>query len=192
MDLRKPKLLEYFNIDGKGKGITHYLSDTNISISDMIYHSPGNQENIDLIESGIIPPNPAELLLKSRLAEFYSEIKSKYDYVVVDTAPVNLVTDTLIINDYVDMFVYVTRSNYLDKRLLVVPQNLHDQKRLNNMAILINVLINRAMVMVMVMAMAMAMATEITIPKKRSLNGIYLDRKHISYFVLLIKSKSIM
>ena len=68
---------------------------------------------MDLIESGVIPPNPAELLLSPRLSELFSEIQKQYDYVVVDTAPVNLVTDTLLINEFMDMFVYVARSNYL-------------------------------------------------------------------------------
>lgn len=121
LDLRKPKLLEYFGIRSQGKGITHYLSDSSIKVSDLIFSAPNNVENMDLIESGVIAPNPAELLLNPRLSELFREIRSKYDYIVVDTAPVNLVTDTLLINEYMDMFIYVARANYLDKRLLEVP-----------------------------------------------------------------------
>jgi Mrp family chromosome partitioning ATPase len=65
-------------------------------------------------------------------------MKEIYDYIIVDTAPVNLVTDTLLISDRADLFIYVARANYLDKRLLATPQNLYQDRRLPNMAMLIN------------------------------------------------------
>ena len=74
------------------------------------FSAPNTIENLDLIESGVIAPNPAELLPNPRLSDLFSEIRKQYDYIVLDTAPVNLVTDTLIINEHVDMFVYVARS----------------------------------------------------------------------------------
>ena len=64
--------------------------------------------------------------------------KANYDYVIVDTAPVNIVTDTLLIGSQADLFVYVVRANYLDKRLLSVPKKMFENKRLPNMAVLIN------------------------------------------------------
>lgn len=73
-----------------------------------------------------------------RVAQLFDETKIKYDYIIVDTAPVNMVTDTLLLDKYADLFIYVVRANYLDKRLLVVPETLYKEKRLNNMTILIN------------------------------------------------------
>ena len=95
-------------------------------------------ENLDLLSSGIVPPNPAELLLNSKVSKMFQELKNNYDYIVVDTAPVNLVTDTLMISKYADMFLYVSRADYLDKRMLEVPERLYQEKRLPKMALLLN------------------------------------------------------
>ena len=76
--------------------------------------------------------------MTNRVEEMFNKLKSEYDYLIVDTAPVNLVTDTLLIAKYADMFMYVARANYLDKRLLSVPQTLYNEKRLPNMAIVLN------------------------------------------------------
>ena len=91
---------------------------------------------MDLIESGELP-NPAELLLNPRLSDLFSEIRKQYDYISRHSS-CKLSNRHLIINEHVDMFVYVARSNFLDKHLLAVPDNLYTEKRLNNMAILIN------------------------------------------------------
>ena len=64
--------------------------------------------------------------------------RANYDYVIVDTAPVNIVTDTLLLGHFADLFIYVIRANYLDKRMLKIPQMMYENKRLPNMAILIN------------------------------------------------------
>ena len=88
--------------------------------------------------SGVVPPNPAELLMTKRVENLFTIVKEEYDYIIVDTAPVNLVTDTLLIAKYADMFMYVARANYLDKRLLSIPQSLYKEKRLPNMAMILN------------------------------------------------------
>jgi Mrp family chromosome partitioning ATPase len=111
--------------------------DPALNISDLKVSLDGH-DNLDIYSSGIIPPNPAELLMAPRVIELFSKLKETYDFIVVDTAPVNLVTDTLMISKYADLFVYVARADYLDKRLLAVPENLYKEKRLPNMAMLIN------------------------------------------------------
>ena len=88
--------------------------------------------------AGAIPPNPAELLIGKRVNELFEQLKKEYDYIVVDTAPVSLVTDTLTISKYADTFVYVVRANYLDKRMLHFPERLYKEKKLPNMALLLN------------------------------------------------------
>jgi len=134
-DIRKPKVAIYLNIQ-PGKGLTHYLMDRNMEVSDVIIHN--NETKIDIIDSGEIPPNPSELLLNGRFENVLSYAKQHYDYIIVDTAPVNMVTDTLLLGDHADLFIYVVRAEYLDKRMLKVPQTMFENKRLPNMAMLIN------------------------------------------------------
>ncbi len=136
MDLRAPKITAYLDVENK-KGITNYIIDTSLSLEDIKFQLE-KHDNLDIYSSGVIPPNPAELLLHDRVKGLFASLKEHYDYLVVDTAPVNLVTDTLMISTYADMFVYVARADYLDKRLLSIPQNLYTDKRLPNMVMLIN------------------------------------------------------
>ena len=91
-----------------------------------------------MIPSGTIPPNPAELLMSDRVNELFDIAKKTYDYIVVDTAAVGLVTDTLLISDHADMFIYVVSANNIDKRQLHIAQTLYEDKRLPNMALLLN------------------------------------------------------
>ncbi|MGY6648819.1 polysaccharide biosynthesis tyrosine autokinase [Wenyingzhuangia sp. IMCC45574] len=136
MDLRAPKITQYLDLPNRN-GVTNYLVDKNIELKDLIFKMDAF-DNLHLLSSGVVPPNPAELLLNNRVSELFEELKGEYDYIVVDTAPVNLVTDTLMISHHADMVLYTTRANYLDKRFLEVPERLYQEKRLPNMAILLN------------------------------------------------------
>lgn len=136
MDLRAPKVTEYLGIADR-KGVTNYITDDDITIEEIIFNIP-EVKGLDIISSGVIPPNPAELLMTKRVENLFTIVKQEYDIVIVDTAPVNLVTDTLLIAKYADMFMYVVRANYLDKRLLQVPQELYNEKKVPNMAIVLN------------------------------------------------------
>lgn len=136
MDLRAPKVTEYLGIPER-KGVTNYITDEDMVLEDLIFSIP-QIKGLDIIASGVIPPNPAELLMTKRVDNLFTIVKQEYDIVLVDTAPVNLVTDTLLIGKYADMFMYVVRANYLDKRLLAVPQELYNEKKLPNMAIVLN------------------------------------------------------
>ncbi|MDO6802752.1 polysaccharide biosynthesis tyrosine autokinase [Wenyingzhuangia sp. 1_MG-2023] len=136
MDLRAPKITQYLDLPNR-KGVSNYLIDKNILLEDMVSPLEGF-DNLYLLSSGVVPPNPAELLLSSRIEDLFTDLKESFDYVVVDTAPVNLVTDTLMISKYADMVLYTARSNYLDKRFLEVPERLYNEKRLPNMAVLLN------------------------------------------------------
>ena len=137
MDLRAPKFAEYLGVENK-KGITNYITDNDLKLDDIKFKFPG-AENLEIISSGAVPPNPAELLASKRVETLFSEVKDcYYDYIVVDTAPVSLVTDTLLISKYADMFLYVVRANYTDKRMLSIAEELHSKKRLKNMSIVLN------------------------------------------------------
>ena len=136
MDLRAPKITEYLEIADR-KGVSNYITNEEITL-DSLKFSIDEIPNLDIIASGAIPPNPAELLMTGKVGSIFTELKQNYDYVIIDTAPVNLVTDTLLISKYADMVLYVARANYLDKRMLVVPQTLYTDKKLPNLAIVLN------------------------------------------------------
>ena len=134
-DIRKPKIATYLNTKQE-KGLTHYLIDNSLKVTDVIVHH--KETNLDVLESGVIPPNPSELLTNGRFDEVIAHGKANYDYIIIDTAPVNIVTDTLLLGHHADLFVFVIRANFLDKRLLKIPKTMYENKRLPNMAILIN------------------------------------------------------
>ncbi len=134
-DIRKPKISDYLNVT-VSKGITHYLTDRTIEIPDLIDHV--DKTNFDVIHSGVLAPNPSELLMNGRFNNIIKYGKDNYDYLVIDTAPVNLVTDTLLLGKDADLFVYIVRANYLDKRFLEIPKMLYDEKRLPHMSVLVN------------------------------------------------------
>jgi capsular exopolysaccharide synthesis family protein len=135
-DIRVPKVEDYLNISGK-KGLTDFISDDSLSIEDITFKA--NKNNfLDVIPSGTIPPNPSELLMGDRVKFLFETVKNNYDYIIVDTAAVGLVTDTLLISQFADMFIYVVSANNIDKRQLHVAQTLYDENRLPNMNILLN------------------------------------------------------
>ena len=134
-DIRKPKIATYLNTKQE-KGLTHFLIDSSLKVTDVIVHH--KETNLDVLESGVIPPNPSELLTNGRFDEVIAYGKANYDYIIIDTAPVNIVTDTLLLGHHADLFVFVIRANFLDKRLLKIPKTMYENKRLPNMAILIN------------------------------------------------------
>ena len=135
-DIRKPKLKEFLKIDIK-KGLTHFLTDENLKVTDVIYHA--KEINMDVIDTNLIAPNPSEvLLMNGRFDELITYGKENYDFVIVDTAPVKVVTDTFLISHHADLFLYIIRANYLDKSMLELPQKLYQEKRLPNLAMVLN------------------------------------------------------
>jgi capsular exopolysaccharide synthesis family protein len=135
LDLRNPKLTEYLDVNPKG--VTNFVSSPDAVLTDYISNVP-NFRNFDVLASGIIPPNPVELLMDDKITQMFEQLKVTYDYIIVDTAPVSLVTDTILVATNADSFVYVVRANYLDRRMLRVPEMFFHEKKLPNMAIVLN------------------------------------------------------
>ncbi|WP_291092520.1 GumC family protein [Empedobacter sp. UBA6745] len=139
-DIRSPKVLDYLGITDQYRhkyGVTEYLISNDINISDIIIKNPADYK-FDVIYSGQVAPNPSELLMNGRFDDIVKYGKANYDYVLIDTAPVSLVTDTLLISDSADITMYVVRANYLDKRMLAIPKELYQDNRLKNMAMVVN------------------------------------------------------
>ncbi len=136
MDIRAPKLKQYLGVRGND-GITNFIINKNLSPEDLLVEVPNNP-NLTVISSGDIAPNPSELLMNSRVKELFDYCRANFDYVVVDTAAYSMVTDTLVLSKFADAFIYVIRANYLDKRFLNYIDMVHKEKRLNNLAVLLN------------------------------------------------------
>lgn len=137
-DIRNPQLHRYLPEKfRKNKGLTEYIIDHSLTISDLEAQSEYN-ENLSIVLSGAIPPNPAELLMLERSAEFFKELSDRFDYIIVDTAPSMLVTDTILINKLADITLYIVRAGFTDKRLLEFPKDAIEDGRLSNIAIVLN------------------------------------------------------
>ena len=108
-----------------------------LKVEDFIVKYDGFQ-HFDILPAGIVPPNPAELLMSQKVETMFENLKKKYDYIIVDTAPVALVTDTLLIANNADCFIYVARANVLEKRMLNIPNTLYKEHKLPNMCLLLN------------------------------------------------------
>lgn len=135
LDIRKPMLAQYLNLPSSGC-LTSYLSDNAYSIDDLVI--PSDTQGLDILPAGIIPPNPNELLLTERLDELFVELRKRYDYIVVDSAPVALISDTFQLNRVADMTVYVCRARYTTFDLIDFLNQVHEQKRLPNIVTVLN------------------------------------------------------
>ncbi|MEN4761977.1 polysaccharide biosynthesis tyrosine autokinase [Chryseobacterium sp. C39-AII1] len=136
-DIRNPQLQRY-NTSRKGLiGLTEYLYDENTNISDIVFVSTFNP-NLDVIYSGSIPPNPTELLTNGRFEKLLDELKNKYNYIIVDTAPLMLVTDTFLNAELADATIYVTRSGYTEKSLLEFANKNIDTNKIKNVGFVLN------------------------------------------------------
>ncbi|RZJ48943.1 MAG: polysaccharide biosynthesis tyrosine autokinase, partial [Flavobacterium sp.] len=138
-DVRNPQLQRYNPTMKSVKGLTEFLSGEEISTNEII-HPSGYNENCDFIYSGSIPPNPTDLLQNGKLQELLAEIKSqnKYKYIVLDTAPLLLVTDSFIIADISDVIVYVTRAEVTEESYIEFLNNSVEENKLKNVGIVLN------------------------------------------------------
>ncbi|WP_336958324.1 GumC family protein [Chryseobacterium contaminans] len=136
-DIRNPQLQRY-NPARKGLiGLTEYLYSDQTKIEDIIHVSTFNP-HLDVIYSGMIPPNPTELLSNGRYELLLDSLKEKYDYIILDTAPLLLVTDTFLIAELSDVTIYVSRSKYTEKSLIEFANNNIDQKKIRNVGFVLN------------------------------------------------------
>jgi capsular exopolysaccharide synthesis family protein len=139
MDIRVPKIMQYLKEKPTTKvGLSDFLADKKLR-PDEIVTKLKNNDYLDVIASGAIPPNPSELLMSDRVKELFVYFEDKYDYIIVDGSAVGLVSDTLLIAKYADMFIYVVSADNIDKRHLVaVAKPLYEDKRLPKMNLLLN------------------------------------------------------
>ena len=136
LDIRKPMLAAYFGLRQKGH-LTDYLAEPEVTLDDIIIPS-GEHKNLDIIPCGTIPPNPAELLQTERLDALFAELRKRYDYIIVDTAPVALVSDTYHLDRVGDITIFVFRYKYTPSEMIEYVNNVIDQQRMHNVACVLN------------------------------------------------------
>ena len=137
-DLRNPQIHNYVAKNKNEAGLSNFLYDESYDWKDSLISGFEKHPNHDILLSGSIPPNPTQLLTNGRFTKLIDEAKSLYDFVIVDTAPTILVTDTLLISKLADATLYLVRADYTEKNLLEFSKNLNDSGKLKNMAYVIN------------------------------------------------------
>ncbi len=138
-DLRNPQLHKYLEIDKTTiEGLTSFLLNSDFDWKSSLLTKFDKLSNHHTLLTGIMPPNPTQLLANGNFEKIISQARKEYDYIVVDTAPTLLVTDTLLISDYADATIYICRSNYTEKELLNYPKELIQDGRMKNIGIVVN------------------------------------------------------
>lgn len=140
LDIRKPRLAELFEINDRIHGITNLLVKEHSTWDDVKAQmvASGVNDNLDLLMAGPVPPNPGELVMRNSLADTINSLKEHYDYVLIDSAPVGLVADTLQISKVADRTVYVCRADYTAKSSFTFINGLAESNKLPNLSIILN------------------------------------------------------
>ena len=140
LDIRKPRLAELFQIDNHHNGIPNLIVRDHNSWEDIQNQiiASGVNSNLDLLMAGPVPPNPGELVTRASLDDIINQLKQHYDYIILDTAPVGLVNDSLQLGRLADLCVYVCRADYTPKASFGMINGLNAEKKLPNMCIVLN------------------------------------------------------
>lgn len=136
MDIRNPQLANYLKLSHP-KGLTNYLSTPGMPLGDIVIRGQV-APNLDVIVGGPVPPNPGELLTSQSVDDLFAELRSLYDYIIVDSAPVGMVSDTFNLARISDATVYVCRANYTTLSDIDFLNNIYETKRLNKPALVVN------------------------------------------------------
>ncbi|WP_426483835.1 polysaccharide biosynthesis tyrosine autokinase [Flavobacterium sp. 2] len=140
LDLRKPRLADEFNLTTQTGVVNYLIRQNNLSEITNSTEVP----NLDVILSGPIPPNPSELILSEAMGELIEELKNKYDYIILDTPPVGLVSDALELSQYSDVTLYIVRQNYTKKDMITLLNTRVKRGELSNASIVFNGYENKA------------------------------------------------
>ncbi len=136
LDIRNPRLGDYLEAP-TGKGITNFLIDSSLKTTDIIQQSKVNPY-LDIVQAGPIPPNPNELLMSSRLDDLFADFRKMYDYIIVDTAPIGMVSDTFLLNRLADVNLYVVRIGHAHKDSVRYLNSIKRNGKLKNLYVIAN------------------------------------------------------
>lgn len=140
LDIRKPRMAELFSIGDRQHGITNILANEECNWEEVKAQivASGVNHNLDLLTAGPTPANPGELMVRKSLKQTIALLKEHYDYVIIDTAPVGLVADTLQLSKLADRTLFVCRADFSTKSSFTYINKLDEQKKLPNISIVIN------------------------------------------------------
>ena len=138
MDIRKPGLNRVFNISHREHGITNYLSDPEHTDLFSLVQPSGIHTNLDILPGGAVPPNPTELVARPVLDHAIAQLKERYDYIILDTAPIGIVTDSAIVSRVADLCLYVCRAEVTPKVAYQYINELKAEKKFAKLATVIN------------------------------------------------------
>jgi capsular exopolysaccharide synthesis family protein len=133
-DLRRPKIFSDFNL-ANDKGLSTYLAGLN-SFDEVVQNT--GVENLDLVSGGPMPPNPSELMLRPEMKDFFKTAKERYDFIIIDSPPLAIVSDALLLNVHADHLLFLVRQNYTQKDFLKSVNEFYNSGRLENMSIVLN------------------------------------------------------
>jgi capsular exopolysaccharide synthesis family protein len=134
-DIRKPKILKGLGLHER-KGITNYIVG-NVTLDEIIYPVPGAKD-LFVMPCGPVPPNPAEMLLDEKINQLFEQLRSRFDVVIVDSAPVGLVSDAITLGKHANATIYIVRYNYTMKKQLKLIEEIYKQKKLPKLSLVIN------------------------------------------------------
>jgi tyrosine-protein kinase Etk/Wzc len=134
-DIRKPKIMQGLGLSER-KGITNYLVGS-VALQEVIHPVP-DADNLYVLPCGPVPPNPAEMLLNERVQKLFTELKLQFDAIIIDTAPIGLVSDAITLGQYADATVYIVRHGYTMKKQMQLVDDLYKNNKLPHLSIIIN------------------------------------------------------
>jgi capsular exopolysaccharide synthesis family protein len=135
-DLRKPRILANLSIEKTGLGISNCLLD--MAKPEEVFTPLENFPNLHIYPSGIVPPNPAELIMSENNRHFFDNLQANYDYIIIDSAPVGLVSDTFSLAQFIDVSLYIVRHRFTFKRQVAFVEEVSNQKKLPNLYLIVN------------------------------------------------------
>lgn len=141
MDIRKPRLAQYLGLHPR-YGLTQYLSSDEIPVKELAVPCP-DAAGMDVIVAGPVPPNPSELLVSHKVDELFEELRRHYDYIIIDSAPLGLVSDSFTLDRVADATVYVSRTNYTTYNFIDMLNDIYEQKRLKKLSVVVNGVVSR-------------------------------------------------
>jgi capsular exopolysaccharide synthesis family protein len=136
LDIRRPKITNYLNLP-KHSGLVSYLTGDDTNLDNLLFKNV-NGTNMDVLTTGVIPPNPNELLMEKSLDNMFAELRKKYDYIVIDTSPAGSVSDAFLVDRVSDVSIFVVRKDHSPKSVLSLINNVSEGKRLKNVNIILN------------------------------------------------------
>lgn len=135
-DMRRPKMSESLKINKNEGDLTAFLTG-NIPVKDLIQPVEG-VENLFMVTTSQVPPNPAELLLSDRISVLFDYVKQHFDYIIIDTPPLGVVSDAKVLSEFADLSLYIVRQRYTQRKQLRLLNDMYHEKRLPNLAMIVN------------------------------------------------------